>query len=110
LDRKESPKTASIVQEQCRAVEHKWPAKYLKILTEELDPTIVCLQETNVKPEQQTLFGGHGLFQNSSRRTSKAWSCNIGKGGHQGRKTRIEDEIEIGGCKKQNKKPDQETD
>jgi exonuclease III len=31
----------------------------LKILTEELDPTIVCLQETNVKPEQQTIFGGH---------------------------------------------------
>jgi exonuclease III len=25
-------------------------------MTEELDPTIVCLQETNVKPEQQTMF------------------------------------------------------
>jgi exonuclease III len=34
----------------------------LKILIEELDPTIVCLQETNVKPEQQTIFGGHEVF------------------------------------------------
>jgi hypothetical protein len=34
----------------------------LKILTEELDPTIVCLQETNVKPKQQTIFGGHEVF------------------------------------------------
>jgi exonuclease III len=31
----------------------------LNILTEELmDPTIVCLQERNIKPEQQTKFGG----------------------------------------------------
>jgi exonuclease III len=34
----------------------------LKILTEELDPTIVCLQETNVKPEQQTIFGVDEVF------------------------------------------------
>jgi exonuclease III len=34
----------------------------LKILTEEVDPTIVCLQETNVKPEQLTIFGGHEIF------------------------------------------------
>jgi hypothetical protein len=49
------------------------------------------------------------LLQNSSRRTSKAWGCNIGKAGDQSKNTRIEDEIERG-CKKQNKKPDQETD
>jgi exonuclease III len=34
----------------------------LKILTEELDPTIVCLQETNVKQEQQTIFGRYEVF------------------------------------------------
>jgi exonuclease III len=32
----------------------------LKILMEELEPTI-CVQETNVKPEQQTIFG-HEVF------------------------------------------------
>jgi hypothetical protein len=31
-------------------------------MTEELDPTIVCLQKTNVKPEQQTIFGGREMF------------------------------------------------
>jgi exonuclease III len=34
----------------------------LKILTEELNLTIVCLQETNVQQEQQTIFGGHEVF------------------------------------------------
>jgi hypothetical protein len=34
----------------------------LKILAEELDPTIVCLEDTNVKLEQQKIFGGHQVF------------------------------------------------
>jgi exonuclease III len=34
----------------------------LKILTEELNLTIVCLQETNLKPEQQLILGGHEVF------------------------------------------------
>jgi exonuclease III len=36
--------------------------KELTILAEEMDPTKVCLQETTVKLEQQTIFGGHEVF------------------------------------------------
>jgi exonuclease III len=77
----------------------------LKILTEELNPTIVCLQETNVKPEQQKIFGGHVVFSKivpaEQPKHGVAILVKV--------KTRIKDEI-LRGCRKQSKKPDQETD
>jgi exonuclease III len=82
----------------------------LKILTDELVLTIVCLQETNVTPEQQTIFGGHEVISKIVHaERAKQGVAILVKEGSKARKTRIEDEIERG-FKKQNKNPDQETD
>jgi hypothetical protein len=49
----------SIVQWNLKGLRNNF--EELKILTKELDPTIVWLQETNIKPEQQT-WSGHLVF------------------------------------------------
>jgi hypothetical protein len=89
-----------------RAKEHKWPAKYLR-RTENWTPRWYAYKKrTNLNNKQFLVdmkLPPKQFTQNERR------SCNFGKEGHQGGKTRIEDEI-LRNCRKQNKKPDQEMD
>jgi hypothetical protein len=73
----------------------------LKILTEELHDSM----PTSYK--KRTLNQNNKQFLVDMKSSPKQFTQNEQR--HQGAKTRIEDEI-LRGCRKQNKKPDQETD
>jgi hypothetical protein len=76
-------------------VEHKWPAKYLRRTENTYGRAgLHAYKKQTLNRNNKQFLVDKNLLQNSSRRTSKAWSCNIGKVGHQGGKTRIEEEIE----------------